>query len=1077
MSSTGALPTNTGHLVLRVDPDNPLSVNNTFILDKYGKPVPTGTILLTGPNGTVRADTSISSFNVSSLTTREIFTSSIQASGVDIVSNSQTLVFDSTTTLNTYVIPNNVMSIDFQIIGAAGASITGNDINSGIGGNGAYISGSINVSNSLAGKTLNLQPGICYNGTKNSSTASYISIVDDASENALLVVAGSGGNGGYASSAPTYQAEGGAGGAEDFIPFGELNAGVIAPGLPGTTTQNQTVVTAGQGGQIAPPPVGTPPATPVVQDAPGGTAGATNASSTGATNGPKGTAYQLLSVLGGSGGILGSYYGGSGGGGYSGGGGGNISSDGTIASGGGGGSSYYAADYIGDVASASGKNLKPGMLPSYGRASHIAGSSSVNGAIVLRINKSPALSTRGDIDCSGNIQCNILKYNILDPPLYVTPSDAWSNIPAEGPVDISNYNLNNVKVLNVSTVFANNGVQLSESQGPNAERPALSAQLLDYEIRGLSDNDNDAQGSVGFLQLTAGNQPTTMSYIQLSGNSQNTDMNQNIVLGTSGGEQARISSIGLIVKNGLSATTGTFSGLLTANNGLTVTSGGANIVGNTNIQPNAPTATDAFKIELDGTNFLVYKDGTTNTVLNNTGGPTCNLVLSSSNTVIVNNNTVINGSLKLNNGSGASPGLYFNADQNTGIYGISDGTMGISADGFERIKVTSGDITLTPNSGNKVNINGAATITGAATVTGTLNANNGLTITSGTLSAPSASINGTLNMNNNKITNQLLNIIPYDTITIANNYNNYVILPSGTTNISLTTTPSNGTFIYFYNNSGNNVTIATVGDSILVANKEIQQALYYNGWILPRYSLGGIMAPVVIGRYILFNGDTQMYVVMDLYSDNSTSIIASNGFTNGTSVSIIQSYFINYRCFDYILIGGGGGGSGSNNILVGGVGGGSGYLVQSNIPYIIPSSPSISVNVGGANTNTSFVVNGANGATTITAAAGGTPNGYYNGGLVIQDQNQISSTTYNGDGPGGGANGGGGINSGGGGGGIGPIQFNTIQLVSRGGTGNNGINAGTAGICGGGGGGGGGYNSGIAAGTGGAGYVGLYFHN
>lgn len=545
MSSTGALPTNTAPLVLRVDHDNPLSINNTFVLNKYGKPVPAGTILLTGPNGAVRADTSISSFNVSSLTTREIFTSSIQASGVDIVSDSKTILYDINTINKQYVIQEGITSISFQIIGAAGSSVISNDPNSGIGGNAAYISGTIDVtSNNLTGKILNLQPGICQNGTKNSSSASYISIDDSASSDTLLVVAGAGGNGGYASTS-TYQANGGGGGAENFNSFADTdNAGQTSAGLIGTTQTNQTDVTGGGGGQQA-QVINTAPG-----PAPGGIAGLGNGTTI-SQPGTIGLYNQSAPVLGGSGGEIVTYYGGSGGGGYSGGGGGNVNTNGSIASGGGGGSSYYAANYIDVNACASGNNLTPDMLPTYGRASSSSQSNISNGVIILRINTSPALTTTGDIDCSGNITCNILKYSILDPPLYVKPGDAWSNLPAETNVDISNHNINNVKLLNVSTIFNYNGIQLSESVASDAARPALSPQLADYEIRALCDNNNDPQGSVGFLQLTAGNQPTTMSYIQLSGNSGDIDMDQNIVLGTSGAEQVRINSTGMTIQKDL----------------------------------------------------------------------------------------------------------------------------------------------------------------------------------------------------------------------------------------------------------------------------------------------------------------------------------------------------------------------------------------------------------------------------------------------------------------------------------------------------------------------------------------------
>lgn len=64
----------------------------------------------------------------------------------------------------------------------------------------------------------------------------------------------------------------------------------------------------------------------------------------------------------------------------------------------------------------------------------------------------------------------------------------------------------------------------------------------------------------------------------------------------------------------------------------------------------------------------------------------------------------VNGNLKLETGNSTNPALFFSSDNDTGLYGISDGQMGISANGQERIRITSGDITLTPNVGNAVNI-------------------------------------------------------------------------------------------------------------------------------------------------------------------------------------------------------------------------------------------------------------------------------------------------------------------------------------------------------------------------------------
>lgn len=1015
MSSTGALPTNTAPLVLRVDNDNPLSINNTFVLNKYGKPVPTGTILLTGPNGAVRADTSISSFNVSSLTTSEIFTSSIQAHGIDITVDSETLLI---TQPRTFDIPNGATSIDFEIIGAAGSSVNNNDQNSGIGGNGAYISGSIDIlNNGLVGKTLLLSPGICENGSNNSSSASFISITDAAAANVLLVVAAAGGNGGKSSVTAVYQAEGGGGGGGIFNPFGDLiNAGQVASGLSGTTQVGQNIITAGSGGQN--PPSSSP------YTAPGGVSGQGNGS--GATNGYPGLYQQLTSVSGGLGGTIDSYYGGSGGGGYSGGGGGNINSDKTIVSGGGGGSSYYSDLYITLKQSYSGNELLSGIMPAFGRATNKQTYNISNGAIILHINKSPALTTTGDIDCSGNIQCNILKYNILDPPLYVKPNEAWSNFPAEGNVDISNYTLNNIRSLNVSTIFNYNGMQISESQASDVARPSLSAKLEDYEIRAICDNQTGVQDGAGFLQLTAGGIPAVMSYIQLSASTTNNsvstiDMNQNIVLGTSGEEQVRINNTGITsqknvyffagksyiatnessdgttydgtyiemtqdrplkVTNGITGTNTTdrqyayfstvnsnvsnnfqvysattapnslnyfstgatvnnitidintnngdygsieafqtsainssgkkplilngydsnnnvnggyvginttnplaqlhVNGTLSTNNTLAVASGGANIIGNTFIKPDVPTSFDAFKVELGGTNFLVYKDGSTNTVLNNGSGSANNLVLSTGNTVIVNNNTDINGSLTVTSG-GAN--IFGNTNIQPNIPTATD-AFKVELDGTNFLVYKDGTTNTVLNN------------TGGASCNLVLSTSNTVIVNKNTI------INGNLNMNNNTISNQLLNMSIYDSNTISNNYNKYTIINTSLSNITLTgVSATNGTYMYLINNSGEDVTLQYNSNNVVLSNNEQQLIFYFNGWILPYHNA---IPPVaaVSGKYYFFNGSI--------------------------SNSISYSEIYNYSFVDYILVGGGGGGGGGTDPAgeanYGGGGGGSGLL-------------------------------------------------------------------------------------------------------------------------------------------------------
>ncbi len=106
------------------------------------------------------------------------------------------------------------------------------------------------------------------------------------------------------------------------------------------------------------------------------------------------------------------------------------------------------------------------------------------------------------------------------------------------------------------------------------------------------------------------------------------------------------------------------------------------------------TGFDGIYIE-SSDNHPIYLCSTNNAQNYATFGPTTNNL---------NLNTLINGSLRLTTGSAVSPALFFNSDTDTGLYGIADGQMGISANGQERIRITNTDITLTHNPSSRINI-------------------------------------------------------------------------------------------------------------------------------------------------------------------------------------------------------------------------------------------------------------------------------------------------------------------------------------------------------------------------------------
>jgi hypothetical protein len=96
------------------------------------------------------------------------------------------------------------------------------------------------------------------------------------------------------------------------------------------------------------------------------------------------------------------------------------------------------------------------------------------------------------------------------------------------------------------------GIRVSTGFNNSTTRPALSTFTIgNYEIRGVGGGGGSAQSDGaddGFLRLSAGGGSSTsvQSSIDLSGYSNVTDMNRNIVMRTSGTERLRINSDGYI---------------------------------------------------------------------------------------------------------------------------------------------------------------------------------------------------------------------------------------------------------------------------------------------------------------------------------------------------------------------------------------------------------------------------------------------------------------------------------------------------------------------------------------------------
>ena len=225
------------------------------------------------------------------------------------------------TTSGTFVVPQGVNTINFEIIGAGGPDI----FSIGISGTGGYIKGTINVS-AFIGQIITIGVG---NSNAGPPGASYITI---PSTGPLFVMAGAGGAGSKIGIFPPYQYQnGGCGGGGTFSLVSPNN--YVAIGCDGQTLGSGV---GGQGGQTSG----------------GGTGGSCSGTQCNPGNGrPNPETY--LQALGGVGNVT--FPGGSG---YTGGGEG---------CGAGGGSSYYNSSYTTIISSYSGNTLPAGILPGYGR--------------------------------------------------------------------------------------------------------------------------------------------------------------------------------------------------------------------------------------------------------------------------------------------------------------------------------------------------------------------------------------------------------------------------------------------------------------------------------------------------------------------------------------------------------------------------------------------------------------------------------------------------------------------------------------------------------------------------------------
>jgi hypothetical protein len=144
---------------------------------------------------------------------------------------------------------------------------------------------------------------------------------------------------------------------------------------------------------------------------------------------------------------------------------------------------------------------------------------------------------------------------------------------------------------------------------------------------------------------------------------------------------------------------------------------GINITGNALIQKqidpeleirNISTTSSVALVWLNPGNATGYKLFATSASHSGTGGTTASTFqifsyygnIKNTLTMQPNGDTQINGRLLLHSSLVGQPGLYFNSDLDTGIYGIGDGKMGLSANGIKRIEITNTEVTISPNPGS-----------------------------------------------------------------------------------------------------------------------------------------------------------------------------------------------------------------------------------------------------------------------------------------------------------------------------------------------------------------------------------------
>jgi microcystin-dependent protein len=540
MSSSGIDAISSGPLIIRTY-NNSGSSDVTYVLRDYDYPVSSNYVLITSTNGQLVPSDNIyvssittSSFNSDYIRASTAYLSSVfgfspvqfyspvrinnnpQTSDVQLFVNGSTVFSEpgaqstaqiagvnifglpNGNTINTnftnstlYTINEPVTKLNFQLIGAGGSNVNGNNaLDFDQPGIGAYISGTLAVKQGDKLQIFTGTVGDASNGSKGTSLIYLSSVGGGVFVSTLVCVAGAGGGNGWAVPLTISSSSGGGGHGG-----GSNNGGV-------TTVGNVDYISFGIGGYDGINLINGNYKS--FADGGGGglsTIGGAGGDGGGGANGGDGAQPNLNNLLttgglvnGGAGGSS-SRIGGYGGGGYSGGGGGGAST--TVSGGGGGGATYIAtstlSNYLSNLVCLGGQWISENNATpfggDYGKANN-PGYVAING-----YEPNDTLYTNGDIEC------RVLRYEMLDPPINAIggSSALWSLYPS---IDIVHMNDN----------------PIVECGGIEIKKGGITVSNFIDIIAGTNDSDVAPGGFMSKFIRTASSGTQTIDY-QVAGDS------------------------------------------------------------------------------------------------------------------------------------------------------------------------------------------------------------------------------------------------------------------------------------------------------------------------------------------------------------------------------------------------------------------------------------------------------------------------------------------------------------------------------------------------------------------------------